>query len=324
MNMKTIKDNPWEKLEKPVSGSLSMRRVNAEFVHDFYFAKDGYGQYSFVFSLHTPVQIKDKLSLNGIDITLLSVGGTTSIFLVLKNNNDWPIFLKICLDLCEVTSNITDETLAVKTFCNRLLYWQYFMKRNKENRLTKEEQIGLIGELLFIQKYLMPKYTLLDTMNFWTGADADVQDFFVDGKRVEIKTCMSPSKNEVHISSLQQLYNSECQIYLGVFFLGIANSELESTFSLSSLAKTLAESLQQDTYAHELFVKKLASVGMFLDDDYNDTFYTQNGFKSYKVEKDFPRITPEDVKIGVTKANYIINLANCTEYETSIDSILKG
>ena len=322
--MKTIKDNPWEQLEKPVSGSLSMRRVNAEFVHDFYFAKDGYGQYSFVFALHGPAKIQDKLSLNGVDVTKLVVGGTTSIFLVLKNNNDWPIFLKICLDLCEVTSRVTDETLAVKTFCNRLLYWQYFMKRNKDNRLTKEEQIGLIGELLFIEKYLMPKYDMLDVINFWTGADADVQDFFVDGKRVEIKTCMSPSKNEVHISSLQQLFDSDCDVYLGVFFLGMANSELEGAFSLSSLANKLSDTLRQDPNAHELFIEKLASVGMFLEDDYNDAFYITNGFKSYKVEKDFPRITPEDIRAGVTKANYIINLANCSGYETPIDKILKG
>ena len=170
----------------------------------------------------------------------------------------------------------------------------------------------------------MPKYDMLDVINFWTGADADVQDFFVDGKRVEIKTCMSPSKNEVHISSLQQLFDSDCDVYLGVFFLGMANSELEGAFSLSSLANKLSDMLHQDPNAHELFIEKLASVGMFLEDDYNDAFYITNGFKSYKVEKDFPRITPEDIRAGVTKANYIINLANCSGYETPIDKILKG
>jgi hypothetical protein len=47
-----------------------------------------------------PIVNHEKIQLNGIVVGNVSVDGTPSTVLALKNNADWPIFLKICLDLC--------------------------------------------------------------------------------------------------------------------------------------------------------------------------------------------------------------------------------
>jgi len=322
--MENNNKNPWSSLETPSSGRVSSRRISTNYPFDFYFAKDSAGKNMLVFSLSRPAEIREKILLNGISVANASADGVFSIMLALKNNADWPIFLKICLDLCEVASAADSEDKAVKLFCNRLLYWQYFLKRDGEDRLSNEEQIGLIGELLLIERYILTEYNALDSINFWTGADADVQDFFIRGKRIEAKTCSSPSKNEVHISSLQQLYDAECPVYLAVAYIGAAASDSQNSFSLFSLADRIAVKLREaNVSAYENFVKKLAAVGMFIDGSYNDAFYAANKFKGFKVQEGFPKITPKDVKDGITKAKYVINLDCCADYEIPIEEVFK-
>jgi len=317
-------ENPWDNLDAAASGHISSRRVWAEYPYDFYFAKDSAGKYMLVFSLSQPVVRHKKILLNGITVSIVPVGDSPSIVLLLKDSTDWPIFLKICIDLCDVVSESPTEEKAVGLFYNRLLYWQYFLKRDGEDKLSKEEQIGLIGELLFLEKYILPEYNAMDSINFWTGADADVQDFFIGGKRIEAKTCSSPSKNEVHISSLQQLYDAECPVYLVVVYIGASASDSQDSFSLFSLANRIAAKLREiDVPACEAFVKKLANSGMFLDGTYNDAFYIANQFKGYRAQGDFPKITPTDVKDGITKVKYIVNLGYCKNYEVPLGEIFK-
>jgi len=322
--MKETNDNQWENLDTPDRGQISSRRVGVDYPYDFYFAKDSAGKCMLVFSLSKTPGKQGKILLNGILVDNIPIGGAPSIVLTLKNNADWPIFSKICLDLCDIASEASTEDKAVELFHNRLLYWQYFLKRNSGDKLSKEEQIGLIGELLFLEKYILSQYDTLDSINFWTGADADVQDFFIGGKRIEAKVCISPSKNDVHISSLQQLYDAECPIYLAVAYIGAASADAGVAFSLASLAGRIASRLREKSMpAYELFVKKLASVGMFLDGTYADDFYAANKFKAFAVRGDFPRITPKDVKKGITRAKYIINLDYCQAYEVLMEEAFK-
>lgn len=322
--MTMITDNPWEDLKIPADGVISSRRIKADYPHDFYFSKDSSAKYMLVFSLSKSTGEREKILLNGINVSNVYAGGKPSITLTLKNNDDWPIFLKICLDLCKVASEVKREDKAVDSFYNRLLYWQYFLKRNSEDRLSKEEQIGLAGELLFLEKNILSQYNALDSINFWTGSDGDVQDFFIGGKRIEVKTCLSPSKNEINISSLQQLYDAECSIYLVVAYIGMAAVDSRDAFSLCSLANRVAERLnKENAQAHELFIKKLAAVGMFLDGTYSDTFYVANKFKGYRVQGNFPRITPEDVKEGIAKVKYIVSLGCCRDYETPLKEVFE-
>lgn len=320
--MKTTNENPWENLETPSDRLITSIRIGAEYPYDFYFAKNSAGKFMLVFSFSKPMIIRDKILLNGISVASISANDSPSMTLTLKSNTDWPIFLKICLDLCHIASEATDEEKAVDLFCKRLLYWQFFLKHNNEDKLSKEEQIGLVAELLFLEKYLLSQYYALDAVNFWTGPDEDAQDFFIGRKRIEIKACASPSKNEIHISSLQQLYDTDCEIYLAVAYIGVAASNADDAFSLFSLASRIAENLQEENIAaYELFVKKLALTGLFLDGTYNDVFYIANKCKGFRVHENFPRITPKDVKDGVSKANYVINLNSCSDYEIELKKI---
>lgn len=322
--MQENKENPWSSLLRPVAGEIGSRRVNAESAHGLYFAQDHAQKYMFAFTLTKPPATQEGVPLNGISIFHTQVHKSPAIVLSLKDNKDWPIFLKICLDLYDITEQEKTEKKAVDAFYNRLRYWQYFLKRNTEDTLSKEEQLGLIGELLILEKYVLSNHKALDAVNFWTGAEDDVQDFSIGKNRIEVKASASPSKNEVFISSLEQLYNKECPIYLTVVYLGQAAADAENAISLFSLAERIAGYVkEQNVSAYEAFIQKLSMRGLFLDGSYNDSFYLPSSVKAYSIRDEFPRITPPDVRHGISKAKYSINLTFCADYEVPIDAVFK-
>lgn len=314
--------NPWDKLDMPSIGNVSMLRVDANNKHDVFYAKDPSNKYMLFFFVKEFPKYTRSVELNGVEVALLEISNKKAMVLTLKNNQDWELFLHVCLDLNNITKNSETECDAARCFYNRLLYWQYFMKHNRTNMLTKEEQLGLMGELLFLDLYLLPKYDPLEAMAFWTGPDGDVQDFSIDNKRIEIKTCASPSKNEVKISSAQQLYSANCQVFLSVVYLMPSVADHSGAFSLYKLAKRIADKIKDKTVAYELFIQKLASVGMFVDDVYDDDFMVCNGIKFFDVNKDFPKITPDILPDAINKVVYTISLNMASGYEVSHDKLI--
>lgn len=323
--MKKINDNPWELLEIPISGKVSSKRLNSQNPYDFYIGKNTEGKYLLIFLLNsvilnnTPVSIQ----MNGIDIKKEFIDNKNSICLILKDVSDWQIFKKICVDVCEYSAQASEERNAVKSFYNRLLYWQYFLNKSRENVLSKEEQIGLSGELIFLEKFVLKKYSALDAVNYWTGCEKDTQDFSINNKRIEIKTTISPSKEEVQISSLEQLYTLNCQLELAVILLGKSSSDHADSFSLYSLADRIACKLKEQSIpAFDLFLSKLASAGFILDGSCNDDFYIFNTISCYHVLSGFPRLTPENISLGIKKVKYILDLEKCTSWIFNSNEIL--
>ena len=269
--------NPWDKLDMPSIGNVSMLRVDANNKHDVFYAKDPSNKYMLFFFVKEFPKYTRSVELNGVEVALLEISNKKAMVLTLKNNQDWELFLHV---------------------------------------------LGLMGELLFLDLYLLPKYDPLEAMAFWTGPDGDVQDFSIDNKRIEIKTCASPSKNEVKISSAQQLYSANCQVFLSVVYLMPSVADHSGAFSLYKLAKRIADKIKDKTVAYELFIQKLASVGMFVDDVYDDDFMVCNGIKFFDVNKDFPKITPDILPDAINKVVYTISLNMASGYEVSHDKLI--
>jgi hypothetical protein len=116
------------------------------------------------------------------------------------------------------------------------------------------------------------------------------------------------------------LYSKECPIFLAVVYLAQAAAGAEGAISLFSLADRLSSVIKKESIsAYEAFTMKLSMRGLFLDGSYNDSFYVPNSFKGFSVRDEFPRITPDVVRLGVSRAKYIINLGFCANFEVSLE-----
>ena len=70
--------------------------------------------------------------------------------------------------------------------------------------LSNEKEQGLFGELYFLDKYMIPKYGVDNSINAWTGPLGYNKDFSINNTWYEIKT-IGVNSTCINISSLSQL-----------------------------------------------------------------------------------------------------------------------
>jgi predicted AAA+ superfamily ATPase len=85
--------------------------------------------------------------------------------------------------------------------------WKKFFALNTEIIMSEQMQEGLYGELLVLQK-LIYKFGE-EAVSYWSGADKETHDFYINGSAVEVKTTASKSTEKIRISSEHQLNPSD-------------------------------------------------------------------------------------------------------------------
>jgi hypothetical protein len=91
------------------------------------------------------------------------------------------------------------------------------------NPLSQEEQIGLFGELVILQK-LVNQFGSSAT-NWWTGPDAEKHDFVSNQWEIEVKSSMRPDP-VAHIHPIDQLEPEPVDFYLMMIGLKKGNKTL--------------------------------------------------------------------------------------------------
>ena len=107
--------------------------------------------------------------------------GRTKLCLVLADTRYRDVFEVLVNDVSERTALTPGKGEAVKTFIARLHVWQNFMRKHGVEGLTKETQIGLFGELLFLAAHLVDRVPAHDSVNAWKGPTGGNQDFDIGG-----------------------------------------------------------------------------------------------------------------------------------------------
>lgn len=176
--------------------------------------------------------------------------------------------------------------------------------------LTLEKQVGLLGELLFLE-HLMRYVTPLDAMQKWLGPEGGEHDFTLSDFDVEIKT--TTNEKRIHrITTLQQLepVNSR-PLFLASFQLTLSGSK--SAFSLESKVQTISSSIGSLV---PIFESKLERVGWNRDHSH---FYSQKYEKRapalmFGVNEKFPALFLRDLDLSssvmprISDLSYRLNL----------------
>ena len=99
--------------------------------------------------------------------------------------------------------------------------------------------MGLIGELLIVERFFVPRIGAVAAMDAWRGPLGETQDFTCVGVCVESKARGRSRSADVQISSEQQLDNQESgRLFLVVTLFDFASAEEErSGISVSDLAR---------------------------------------------------------------------------------------
>jgi len=240
-----------------------------------------------------------------------------TIGLILLENQYLDIFTILVNDVVNHIIAEKNEKSAIHTFLLRLKIWQQFLDKCGNDGLSHAEQIGLYGELRFLNDYLIPMFGSEKAVFSWIGPDNGRQDFQIEGMAFEVKTSAGKTDEFIHISSEEQL-NDQSLRALFLYHLFIREIR-NSSETLPNLIDQIQEKIYDDITTAEKFETLLMKSG-YLEDHrkkYADHAYSDRTINVYHVTGNFPRIIPEQLVEGVGNVSYTLNLSACNPFRIS-------
>jgi len=302
-------NNPWNGINLG-----SKRRIDSEILHNIYWFVSNDGRIGLYIVLNEPFVVLDKkINIKGIEFKKVNDNNVGMYYLLLKNINDIEIFYSLCNDIITACRSIEDKKI-VFVIESRLLKWQHFLKSDN-NTFPLELQMGLFTELTFIKDYLFTKYSLEDCINGWCGPERDLIDFNLIDQLYEIKSYKSNKGPVITVSSPSQLISTDKNLKLGAY--GLTITDLGS--SILDLYNEITEIiLSIEPQSLERFEYKINQYGFFPNIIDVELFkFKIDNFKIYNVTNEFPRIEQEQIKNGIVKLKYGVDLNFCKIFETN-------
>ena len=304
-------NNPWENI-----GQGYYRRQDKD-INAFY-AKNESGEYLFIIDLEELLDKDIELSLKGIDLKTSKKDNSSFLTLILKNETNWEIFLQLCEDL--MISAKAVKSNRAKNIHSRLVRWQTFLK-NENHNISEEIQIGLMGELIFLNEYLSKYVSLEQAINAWVGPEKEKQDFRLKGISIEIKSFVDNKQDQVNISSVEQLNNNDNNLYLCT--MGFKSSDSGET--LEDYCKKIQKRIYEECPSIlSVFEDLLMSYGYYLHCKY-DNLKQLSQYKNscYIVNNKFPKIPITIKNPAILNINYKLDLSYCKEFLVEIKDIME-
>lgn len=242
--------------------------------------------------------------------------GTYYISFQLTENSQEDVFISMCSNLIEYSSEAHTETEALDMVEKRYGQWRRLMEHKNTAILSDEKRRGLIGELLYLKKSINAGKTAADALAGWIGPDGGDQDFVFDQRWREIKTT-GVSSDKIIIHSIEQLGDADDQGDLIVFRVDPSAPEAEGAFTLRELVNTVLKMLGGVLEHVECFMDKLSSVGYIDMEAYDRFFYKYYKDDAYEVNSTFPRMTRSNIRPEIVQCEYAISLSSIDSWRRS-------
>jgi hypothetical protein len=326
-------DDPWKDLAAPnAADAITARRVDADIPWGFFWARGVDHKCLLVLQHAADSTPHGRLpKLKGIEVAVLEANrdGDRMLVFRLLDSAHRDIFHRLCRDIIASACGATSEKEAVQVALARTWRWHHLLRGGSDGRLSPEEQKGLIGELLVMESYLLPHLSALDAVSAWRGPLGAPKDFEIGRVCIEAKARRGAATPYIAINSEHQLDDSGTDaLFLHVVELDQAPSDRNEGFSVSVVAKRVRDKIAAaDNGAVTTLDDLLSAAGFRWEDDYSDSHWIEGPSRLYRVSGDFPRITAQAVRPGVSNVKYSISLVECEPFlaaDGALESALGG
>jgi hypothetical protein len=283
---------------------------------ELWYSLDNMGCPRFILKHTQPQPSRNRLpEMKGIEILLTSNSKHNSIILCLKNTESKDIFGYLCTDIGNAVAQTDTETVALQIFFTRMYRWQSLLKRGS-SRLSKQEQLGLWGELIFLHDVAIPAYNAEYAVSTWYGPDREPKDFVFGDIGIEIKTRLVSGRDLIRISSENQLALSGLKkLFLYVIDVGTDDGDSGESLTLCSLVNIISKILSAKSFgALEIFRAKLEAIGYREEDEYTEHIWLKQQQRLYKIGPEFPRIEANNLPSSIQEVTYSLKLSACEEF----------
>jgi hypothetical protein len=236
-----------------------------------------------------------------IDLVSLKMAGGVRIGMTLLDADLARNFSLMCYDLAGRSGVAASVDAATAILLKALANWAELFKRRGNDGLTREEILGLIGELLVLESLLNESTVHPEALILgWRGPNGDTRDIGVNGARIEVKAQRSTGALKLRISSLTQLDDRGDRVFVALMRL----SPSEMGRSLLAVSESIKRVLVMHPLAALEFERKITLSGMTVDSGLSLEAYTLDDRLAYAVTASFPRLTPANVPLGIAAVQY--------------------
>jgi len=323
----TDENDPWAMIEPPNQAAVvSGQRVDPDLPWGIYWAVDLERRCLLVLRHESGSKPESKLPrLRGLEIESRSPASVPYYLLVLRllEGEHREIFHRLCLDIVSATQNAASEKEAVALFLGRTWRWHRLLQGRRPDRLSEEEQKGLIGELLVLRDILFPISGIETALKSWTGPTGAPKDFELGTLCIECKARRGAGMPQITIASEVQLDTSGLDaLFLHVAEVTGAPSGVGGAVTVSDVVVTVASEVAAKAPAlADLLDQRLLSVGYDAGVDYSDSRWLVGAVHVFEVRDGFPRIAAVDVPPGVRDVRYSVSLADCEPFRLEMDDL---
>ena len=281
--------DPWREIKPPKStAALNSIRVDPDIRWNFFWARDGDRRCLLVLNYTVESPRKPKLpKLKEIEVRLFkpldSHQGTIVFRLLDSAHRD--VFYRLCSDIIKGASTAETEQEALEISIQRTWRWHHLLRGGGDGRLSNEEQKGLIGELLVLEKYLLPNLSARDSLISWQGPFGATKDFEIGRTCIEAKARKGAAMPWVRISSEHQLDTSGIDnLFLFVVDLDRTTEAKDDGESLTQIARRILNLIQsEDEDALDIFEERLQAAGFQWHHDYSSDLWVEGRKRLYAV-----------------------------------------
>lgn len=292
--------------DKPV-----FQLLDAEHPLKLYIGREMTGEYLFL--LVDPEQPPKFKGLRSVHIkTFERDDGQWHLLLSLEQPELAGVFALLCEDLVESSRHLARGSSGVSLLSRRLVNWRLLLEEGGSGLLTTEVVRGLIGELLFLDKYFLDLLGPVSAVKTWGGPFGAAQDFQRADEAWEIKT-VHPNSTFVQIASESQLDTKLRTINLVVVPLAEVSDGFG--YSLNELVVRLKARMGDLSEAQEAFDDRLVALGYMNRSEYDSPRFKAGKARTFQVHGEFPRIEAKDLIMGVTEVRYKVQLDACAPFE---------
>lgn len=214
------------------------------------------------------------------------------------------VFEVLAADLVQVVRQAASPAQAVAIGISRLEAWQAFLRSGRRG-LSREEQVGLLGELTILE-LLATEIGYEAAVEGWFGPLDGIHDFSRSGVGIEVKA-VAGGGNLLRISRLDQLDRR------GLSTLLIARprfQEVPGGRTVLTAVRDIRDALDQSAAgARPAFDDRLLRAGLVEVDRQGFPFasFVLQDLYGFEVREEFPRLTGVSVPPEVVDASYSLD-----------------
>jgi hypothetical protein len=250
-----------------------------------------------------------------VGVTSVDGNGRAGIYINEVNQLYRDLFKRFCADIIDSWTAQIDSVFCVNALLETLARWKRFFQRIPNTSLTREDYIGLFGEISFIEDWITQCYSAETIVNAWQGPLGSNQDFQSGSIAIEVKTITSNNSEVIRISNVRQLDSIGLEaLFLVRYAFDFRNGHGRRLLELiASVRKSLEGSCPK---ALSVFNDRLFEAG-FLDstpNEFDGWGFSLRHYDVFHVVDGFPRLLEDNLQKGISDVSYSINLSAAQKY----------